>query len=562
MSDETAGVRSVNWMTGMLLTPEHFLRQDAYIDNAFAWLLRYTLPGTGLVGGGVRLEIGQRGLAGFDPKVEINDDGSRVHVSVIQARGITAGGEPIEVASRDVVHGEFYKGDLAGAHELPVLLIRTSEWEEDPDSVGMDEFNPDQAALRRVRYRLALSATADEMTNALVVGLIRRASETLGFELDGHFIPACATVLAHSSLYAAWTRLQSEIKLLAGQYAELHRTVARWVDQVARRGVDVRGDQDTLAFIERAVLALDSCAYETLDPAMSPQRLFQQIDRAGRRIALALDLSASTREYFQLLAGADASYNTLLEEERDALATSRETGAREDLRGSIGRAEQTLVSVRRLVEALEGKYLDYRVNRSVDSLRFLLDRGGEHFYMAVATPGHPQRDGDLITFVFSQLNLAGRHEYRVVVFGDPDGISRWQLGEELRADLRVNSAAGPSRPISQTVTCEIPGQRNFGINFDTPVDVSAIAGLRLTVQPAHRVRGAVLYQRKLGLASDDGASRMAMPAMAMPGAIAGAGAPLSPQVAVPLEPARSSDNLPASDSKAPLVIKLRKPGSP
>jgi hypothetical protein len=290
---------------------------------------------------------------------------------------------------------------------------------------------------------------------------------------------------------------------------------------------------------------------------MPPHRLFQQIDRAGRRIALALDLSASTREYFQLLAGADASYNSLLEEERDAMATSRDVSARDDLRRSIAVAEQTLASIRRLVEALEGKYLDYRVNRSVDSLRFLLDRGGEHFYMAVSTPGHPQRDGDLLTFVFSQLNLAGRHEYRVVLFGDPDGVSRWQLGEELRVDLRVNSAAGPSRPISQTITCEIPGQRNFAVNFDTPADVAAITGLRLTAQPAHRVRGAVLYQRKLGLAAQGG------------GAVGGAGPHIATPAAIPLvtpagtHAAVSPAAAPGADAKpAPPIIKLRKPSNP
>ena len=550
MSDPTTGIRSVNWVTGMLLTPEHFLRQDAYIDDAFGWLLRHCLPGVGLVGGGVRLDGGQRGLAGFDPKVEVTDDGSTVNVAVMQARGITPSGEPVEVSGKDIARGEFPKGSLAGAHELLVYLIRTGEWEEDAESVGVDTFNPDQAALRRVRYRVSLGAAADVVPHALVVGMVRRASETLGFELDGHFVPACATVLAHSSLHAAWMRLHSEVKLLAGQYAELHRTVARWVDQIARRGVDVRADQDILAFIERAVLGLDSCAYETLDPAMPPQRFFQQIDRAGRRIALALDLSASTREYFQLLAGADTSYHSLLEEERDALASSRDVGSRDDLRRAIAGAEQTLSSVRRLVEALEGKYLDYRVNRSIDSLRFLLDRGGEHFYMSVATPGHPQRDGDLLTFVFSQLNLAGRHEYRVVMFGDPDGISRWQVGEELRVDLRVNSAAGASRPISQTIVCEIPGQRNFAVNFDTPADVAAITGLRITVQPAHRVRGAVMYQRKLGI-SAEGSGAAAAPRIATPGAPPTESPPPAPPVVAP----------PTPEKKPPPVIKLRKPGT-
>jgi hypothetical protein len=549
VSDPTTGLRSVNWMTGMLLTPDHFLRQDGYIDESLGWVLRHCVAGAGLVGGGVRIESGRRGLAGFDPKVEVSDDGTTVRVSVLQARGITPNGELVDIAGGDAIHAEFPKGGLAGASDLLVYVVRTNEREEDPESVGSDPFNPDQAALRRARYRIVLGADADVTPHAVVVGQIRRASETLGFELDGHFVPACATILAHSALYAAWTRLQSEIKLLAGQFAELHRTVGRYVDQIERRGVDVRSDRDTLAFIERAVLALDNAAYDTLDPAMPPYRFFQQIDRAGRRIALALDLSPSTREYFQLLAGADASYTALLEEERALLASSRDVNSREDLRRAIAGAEQTLGSIRRLVEALEGKYLDFRVNRSMDALRFLLDRGGEHFYMAVATPGHPQRDGDLLTLVFSQLNLAGRHEYRIVLFGDPNGISAWQVSDQMRVDLRVNSAAGPSRPISQTIVCEIPGQRNFAVNFDTPPDVAAISGVHLTVQPAHRVRGAVLYQRKLGLASDDG--RMAAPRIATPAA-----PPMAP--ATPPPPVSATP----TPAEAKPVIKIRKPDKP
>ena len=558
MSDGTTGPRSVNWITGMLLTPEHFLRQDDYIDEALGWVLRHCVAGVGLVGGGVRLESGRRGLAGFDPKVDVSDDGSTVRIAVLQARGITPSGEMVDIASGDAIHAEFAKGGLAGAADLLVYVVRTSEREEDPESVGADPFNPDQAALRRVRYRVALGVDAEVIPHAIAVGQIRRASETLNFELDGHFVPACATILAHSALYAAWTRLQSEIKLLAGQFAELHRTVGRYVDQIERRGVDVRPDRDTLAFIERAVLALDNAAYDTLDPTMPPHRFFQQIDRAGRRIALALDLSPSTREYFQLLAGADASYTALLEEERALLASSREVSSREDLRRGIASAEQTLGSVRRLVEALEGKYLDFRVNRSMDALRFLLDRGGEHFYLAVATPGHPQRDGDLLTLVFSQLNLAGRHEYRIVLFGDPNGLSAWQVGDQLRVDLRVNSAAGPSRPMSQTIVCEIPGQRNFAVNFHTPPDVAAISGVHLTVQPAHRVRGAVLYQRKLGLASDDG--RLAAPRIATPAGPPDIAAPaaMPPAAAPPSVPAPADPKPPGG----PPVIKLRKPNNP
>ena len=88
MPEETGeGLKSVNWTTGMLLTPEHFRMQDRYIDSAVGWVLRNCLTAAGLVGGGVRLEAAQRGLGVHDPKIDVQDDGTAVSVSVRQARG-------------------------------------------------------------------------------------------------------------------------------------------------------------------------------------------------------------------------------------------------------------------------------------------------------------------------------------------------------------------------------------------------------------------------------------------------------------------------------------------
>lgn len=540
MTPSPMAPKSVNWTTGMLLTPDHFRTQDAYAEGLVGWVLRHCVPGSGLVGGGVRTAETERGLAGHDPRVQVTDDGETVRVAVLQARGITAAGEPVEVGGGDAARGEFRKADLAGLTEVVVHLVREPRSEEDPSSVGMDPANPTQAALRRAGYRVALGADGDTALHALAVGRLRRASATLAFEADGRFIPPCATVLAHSELYAGWLALHNGVVQLAGRFAELHRAVAWFAEQVSQRGVDARDDREVLAFVERAVLALDGCAYETLDAAMPPGQLFREIERAGRRIAVALDLSAATRHFFQTLAGADASYGVLLEEERQALAHGRERGVREEMRPALERAGWTLERLRRLCDALEGKYVDFRVNRALDQLKFLLDRGGEEFYIAVATPGHPQRDGDLLTFVFADMSLTGRHEYRVVLLGDPHGITAWQPGEALRADVRVNAAAGGARPISRTVVCEVPGQRNFAVNFDTPPDVATLAGLQVTVQPGSRIHRAVLYQRRLGLASEatpappppvSGSAPSASAAFAAPDAVAAA-------VAEPARPPR------------------------
>ena len=178
------------------------------------------------------------------------------------------------------------------------------------------------------------------------------------------------------------------------------------------------------------------------------------------------------------------------------------------------------------MDALAGKYVDYRLNRSIDSIKFLLDRDGEHFYEAVTSPSHPQRDGDLLTFVFSQLELAGRHEYRVVLTGDPKASIPWAVGQELSITIRVNAAGGPRPPMSRQAVCEVEGQRNFAINFDTPQDVASIAGLNVTVQPGHGIRGAVLFRRRLGMASPGAGVAMPSPqAVPPPAPLAPAPAP-------------------------------------
>lgn len=486
----------------MLLSPEHFQWQDARTDEVLGWILRHCIDGHGLAGGGVRAGRALRGLAGLDPRLEVRDEGSELHVGVLQARGLTPGGEIVDVTPDASVSLTVSRGELSGLTAVRVYVVRDESTEEDPASLGLDPGNPNQAAFRRPAYRLELGARVESRARSLCVGQIVRSGQTVGFEQDPHFIPACYAMQSHSRLFAAWQAQQAELSLLAGQYAELHRRISAWVEKASLRGVDTRPDTGVREFVERAVLALDECAYDTLDSAMAPPRFLAAIDRAGRRTALALDLSTATRDYFQMLSDADAGYGSLLLEERGALAGSPDVQVGENLADGITRAGNTLQRLRRLVEALEAKYVDFRISRSIEALRFLLDADGEQFFLAVASPGHPQREGDLLTFAFSQLSLAGQQRYRLVLLGDPDGVSTWQPGEEFRVDIRVNPASGVSRPISKPVQCHIAGQRNFSADFDTPREVAAINTLNVTVQPGQRVRGAILYQRRLGIGGD------------------------------------------------------------
>ena len=518
-------LKSVNWLTGMLLTPQHFEQQDQFVDGAAAWLVRYAMEQHGLVGGGLRVDPQRNTLTQFDPQLDVRDTGDAVQLALLFARGITPGGDAVDVSEPDVLRAELPKSALAGVTEALVYVVRTGIREEDPGSVGLDAANPHQAALRRPQYVLRVGLTPDQATRALVVGRVRRVSETLGFDRDGGYIPPCAAGTAHSALYAGWTRLRDDVVYLAGRYAELHATVAAYAEQIAMRGVDVRGDLDTLAFVERAVLALDECAYGVLDPSRPPAHLFQYVERLGRRVAIALDLSAATRMFLRSVSVADAGYDVLLDAERRALARRRGWDGREDVNASMETARETVSRVLQLCEALEGKYVDYRVNRTVDALRFLLERGGEGFYSSVATPAHPRRDGDLLTFDFAPLSLPGRQEYRILLVGDAQGGPTWQVGEQFSADVWVNPGAGGGRPISETLRVEVPAQRNFAVTFNTPPELGQVVALRVSVhEPGYRIRRAVLYQRGRGVVAD------------MPVAL-GSGAPMAAPAFVPAAPA-------------------------
>lgn len=532
----------------MLLSPWHLMQQDAATAVAATWHLRHLRSECGLVGPGLRRPA-ERGHPAFDPQLAVRDDGTTVQLALSWARAITPDGTPMEVGQDAPVRASFPRSELTSTGSVLVHAVLRGADEEDAGSVGVDESNPTMAAFRRPGVELRIDLPADFAPRAVVVGRLRRATNTESFEVDPSFIPASASMIAHSMLYSGWTRVQSVVALLAGEYSEMHRSIARFVDELSRRGIDVRADLDTLSFVERSVLALDACAYETIDPSAAPGQFFSAIERTSRRVALALDLSPATRTFFQILAGTDASYSALLEEERALLAGQRALTAYDDLGRALERGERSITSLRQLLDALSGKYVDYRVNRAVESLRFLLDRGGEEFYAAVATPAHPQRDGELLTFVFSELGLPARHEYRVVLVGDRGGAD-FTVGDEMSITVRVNSTMGPGRPVTRKVTCELPQQRNFSMNFEPPPDVATIAGLEVTVNPGTRIRGCVLFQRRrsvqVGTAASGGSASGA-PSAAPPPSVLPAPAPQ------PLAPSRPTPGFPQK-------IVIKKPG--
>jgi len=66
----------------MLLSPDHFLRQETYVDSALLWMVRYATDAYGLVGGGPRVPDSERGAIRHDPVVLLEDETDAVRVAV------------------------------------------------------------------------------------------------------------------------------------------------------------------------------------------------------------------------------------------------------------------------------------------------------------------------------------------------------------------------------------------------------------------------------------------------------------------------------------------------
>ena len=147
-------LNSVNWEHGMLLTPDHFIRQEHYTDSLVSWALRYTTDVYGLAGGGPRVRETERGAARFDPIVTLSEGQESLTLTVAQCRGITPSGSIVEVAPESPLEQRFAKAELEGVQEAAVYIVR-EEGVKDAAHGEPDEFNPQMQTERRYRYRIS-----------------------------------------------------------------------------------------------------------------------------------------------------------------------------------------------------------------------------------------------------------------------------------------------------------------------------------------------------------------------------------------------------------------------
>jgi hypothetical protein len=192
--------------------------------------------------------------------------------------------------------------------------------------------------------------------------------------------------------------------------------------------------------------------------------------------------------------------------------------------------------LRRLEEALEGKYLDYRVSTALEALPFFFDRRTEDpaLFETQARPARPQIFGDDLSFVFAPLRLDGRQNFRVVLIREND--AQFDVSQSIATIVQINQGAGQGHePIYPKGKCELYDQRNFAVDFRLPPEIHTISDVRVTVNSAYRIRSCLLYRRRL---ITPGSSRV-IPAIPPPPEPP----PLVPKLAVPPQEAPSSGRL-------------------
>jgi hypothetical protein len=525
MNDREINLSSVNWTQGMLLTPEHFLRQEKYFDSALLWAIHYALDGYGLVGSGGRVEPVERGTARHDPVIDIDDDGEAIKVSVSQCRGISPAGDIIEITPSNAINRSFPKSQIEGHQELGVYIVC-----EPHDKVVEDGYddpaNPQMKSTRRQRYRLQLDVTAAEAPHSLMISRLRKAEGSMRYERIPGFIPVCTTLIGHSELKRAWERLRDQIISLSERYLQLHKAIVEYIAIAAGSYIPTGADNEVLQFVGRMVITLESSIHDALDPLQSPQRFLKQLYRVVRSASVYLDLSPPTREYFrELVALGLTEFSSMLEQEQQSLLANRELTIHDNLGDDVRRIEQAFQRLRRLEEALEGKYLDYRVSTALEALPFFFDRRTDDpaLFETQSRPARPQVYGDDLSFVFAPLRLDGRQNFRVVLIREND--AQFEVGQNIATIVQINQGAGQGHePIYPKAKCELYDQRNFAVDFRLPPEMHTISDVRVTVNSAYRIRSCLLYRRRL---ITPGSSRVIHPVPPPPEP-----PPLTPKLAV------------------------------
>ncbi|HUA20285.1 MAG TPA: hypothetical protein VMB25_16170 [Bryobacteraceae bacterium] len=493
MNPDDVKLSSVNWEHGMLLTPQHFMRQERYFEAGLLWALRYATNAYGLVGGGPRLPEAERGAVRHDPIVLVDEDDQALNISVTQCRALTPSGCIVDIDPEHPVQRKFPKAEMEGFAESAIYIVCDPGEKQVLDG-QLDEFNPQMKTERRPAYWVSLQVHAESVPYAAAVGRIRRQKYGAGYEKDSDFIPPCTTLVAHSELTNAWRKIVEDVTFMAERYTELHRAMREFLVLFTERGIDTEVDNETINFVDRMVVALQNCAYDILDPVQPPPSFFGTLRRFVHSSAAYLDLAPGVQQYFTTLKETgETEFIAIIEQQKQILRTTRTWSIHDDLAVEVREARSSLGSLQRLERALEGKYIDFHISPSLEAMNFVFDRGGKVLYKLAAKPARVQGMADELTIFFSNLRLEGRDKYRLILVGEQN--ANFEKGTKITVEIRINEGSGFRRqPTILSCESKIPDQCNFEFDFEAP-DVPTITDVRVSLQAHHPMRTALLYVR-------------------------------------------------------------------
>ena len=493
MDSDDIKLGSVNWEHGMLLTPDHFLRQERYLDSALLWMMRYVTDAFGLVGGGPRLAEAERGAVRHDPIVVLDEDADSLRLSITQCRGLTPAGCIIEIDPQHPLQAVVPKTELEGVAESPIYVVCEPHSKEVVDGEE-DQFNPQMKTERRPAYRISLNVPADHIPYSIAAARLRRQRYGAGYEKDAEFIPPCTSIGSYSELIAAWRRIVDLVNLLSERYTALHQAMREFLVLFSERGIETEVDVETMRFVDRMVASLQDCIYAILDPVQPPQKFFGALRRFFHTAAVYLELTPAVQQYFETLKETgETEFIAPLEQQKQVMNTMPRWDVQSDLAVEVRASLQALDALHRLERALEGKYIDFRISPSLEAMNFIFDRGGKVLYRIAAKPARVQGVGDELTIYFSQLRLEGRDKYRLILVGEQNAV--FEKGAKIAVEIRINEGSGFRRQ-PMIVACEVKNTeyRNFEFDFDAP-DVPTITDLKVSLQAHLPIRTALLFIR-------------------------------------------------------------------
>ncbi len=500
MNPQEVRTNAVHWEFGMLVTPEHFLRQERFYNSSMLWMLRYAVSGFGLIGGGARLPETEVGSVRHDPVITLIEDEQNLSITITQCRGLTAAGTPVDVVPEIPISRQFHKGDLEGLQQLRIYVVAVPHQYTVLDG-AVDESNPQMQTERTPAYRVSLQPHGEEAQHVVVVGALRRSDRSIAYEFDPNFIPPCLHLAAFSELAAAWRRIVDQLSSLSSRFVELHRAMQDYIELARERGIDSAIDRESLEFVRRIVPLIENCLYDCLDHTQPPSHFFGHLRKFLQGAAVSLDLNPPVQQYFDALRNAgETEFAPLVEQQKLLLRSSRHWRVEDDLGVEVRSIGSALRGIETLERALEGKYIDFRVSPSLETMNFVFDRGGSALYKLAAKPARLQGFGSQMTFYFANVRLEGREKYRVILTSGAEHA--FSAEQQLPVEIGINEGSGARRPLIHGVArVRFEKQRNVEFDFDAP-DIATVTDLRIAI-PAHfHVNRILLFVRHRFYAQD------------------------------------------------------------